>query len=81
MYLEGVNDGEKLYRQVREINRVKPVISGRRDLLIMVQGRLLSLYGFIGRARGRLARFFAQTGSVAVFSWKRWLETAMSFSI
>ena len=79
MYLEGVKDGEKLLRQVREINRVKPVIIWKAGLTDhgsrAVASHTASLAGQEAVWRG----FFAQTGSVAVFSLEEMAETAMSF--
>jgi acyl-CoA synthetase (NDP forming) len=79
MYLEGVKDGEKLLRQVREINRVKPVILWKAGLTDhgsrAVASHTASLAGQEAVWRG----FFAQTGAVAVFSLEEMAETAMSF--
>lgn len=79
MYLEGVKDGEKLLRQVRDINRVKPVIIWKAGLTEhgsrAVASHTASLVGQEAVWRG----FFAQTGSVAVFSLEEMAETAMSF--
>jgi acyl-CoA synthetase (NDP forming) len=79
LYLEGVKDGEKLLRQVREINRIKPVILWKAGLTDhgskAVASHTASLAGQEAVWRG----FFAQTGAVPVFSLEEMAETAMSF--
>jgi len=79
MYLEGVKDGGKLLRQVREINRVKPVIFWKAGLTASgsraVASHTASLAGQEAIWRG----FFAQTGAVPVYSLEEMAETTMSF--
>jgi acyl-CoA synthetase (NDP forming) len=79
MYLEGIKDGNKLLRQVREINRTKPVILWKAGLTDhgsrAVASHTASLAGEEAVWRG----FFAQTGTVPVFSLEEMAETAMSF--
>jgi acyl-CoA synthetase (NDP forming) len=79
MYLEGIKDGEKLLNQVKEINRVKPIIIWKAGLTDhgsrAVASHTASLAG-----QGRVWRgFFTQTGAVQVFSLEEMAETAMSF--
>jgi acyl-CoA synthetase (NDP forming) len=79
MYLEGVKDGGKLLRQVRKINRVKPVIFWKAGLTVSgsraVASHTASLAGQEAIWRG----FFAQTGAVPVHSLEEMAETTMSF--
>ncbi len=79
LYLEGIKDGEKLLRQVREINRAKPVIIWKAGLTThgsrAVASHTASLAGQEAVWRG----FFAQTGAVPIFSLEEMAETAMSF--
>jgi len=79
MYLEGVRDGNKLCRQVREINREKPVIIWKAGLTEhgarAVASHTASLAGQEAVWRG----FFRQTGAVPVFSLEEMAEMAMTF--
>jgi len=79
MYLEGVKDGRKLLRQVRGINRVKPVILWKAGLTESgtraVASHTASLAGQEAVWRG----FFAQTGAVPVFSLEEMAEITMTF--
>jgi len=79
MYLEGVKDGQKLQRQVREINRGKPVIIWKAGLTApgsrAVASHTASLAGQEAIWRG----FFAQTGAVPVYSLEEMAEMAMTF--
>ncbi len=79
MYLEGVKDGGKLLRQVRKINRMKPVIFWKAGLTASgsraVASHTASLAGQEAIWRG----FFAQTGAVPVYSLEEMAETTMSF--
>lgn len=79
MYLEGVKDGRKLLRQVKEINRTKPVILWKAGLTRAgsraVASHTASLAGEEAIWRG----FFAQTGAVAVSSLEEMAEAAMTF--
>jgi acyl-CoA synthetase (NDP forming) len=79
LYLEGVKDGAKLLRQVREISRTKPVILWKAGLTDhgsrAVASHTASLAGQEAVWRG----FFVQTGAVQVFTLEEMAETAMSF--
>lgn len=78
MYLEGVKDGRKLLKQVREINRTKPVILWKAGLTQAgsraVASHTASLAGEEAIWRG----FFGQTGAVPVFSLEEMAEAAMT---
>jgi acyl-CoA synthetase (NDP forming) len=79
MYLEGIKDGPKLLRQVKEINRRKPVIIWKAGLTAQgaraVASHTASLAGEEAVWRG----FFRETGAVQVFSLEELAEMAMTF--
>lgn len=79
MYLEGVKDGRKLLRQVRELNHTKPVIIWKAGLTPSgaraVTSHTASLAGEAAIWRG----FFAQTGAVPVSSLEEMAEVVMTF--
>jgi len=79
MYLEGVKNGAKLFRQVKILNTVKPVIIWKSGLTESgsraVASHTASLAGQEAIWRG----FFAQTGAVAVNSLEEMAEMAMTF--
>jgi len=79
MYLEGIRDGKKLLRQVREINRTKPVVLWKAGLTEhgarAVASHTASMAGQEAVWRG----FFKQTGAVQVYSLEEMAEMAMTF--
>ena len=79
MYLEGIKDGRKLVRQVREINRTKPVVLWKAGLTPhgarAVTSHTASLAGQEAVWRG----FYGETGAVQVFSLDEMAEMAMTF--
>ncbi|MDO9333480.1 MAG: CoA-binding protein [Dehalococcoidales bacterium] len=79
MYLEGIKDGRKLIRQVREINHYKPVILWKAGLTEhgarAVASHTASLAGQEAIWRG----FFKQTGAVQVYSLEGMAEMTMTF--
>lgn len=79
MYLEGIKDGAKLKRQVREINRNKPIIMWKAGLTTTgaraVASHTASLAGQEPIWRG----FFAQTGAVQVDTLEEMAEVTMTF--
>jgi acyl-CoA synthetase (NDP forming) len=79
MYLEGVKDGAKLMKQVKQINKTKPVILWKAGLTESgskaVASHTASLAGQEAVWRG----FFAQTGAVPVFSLEEMAEATMTF--
>jgi len=79
MYLEGVKDGGKLLKQVREINRIKPVIFWKAGLTASGSRAAASHTASLA-GQGTIWRgFFAQTGAVPVRSLEELAETTMSF--
>ncbi|MFH1383025.1 MAG: CoA-binding protein [Chloroflexota bacterium] len=79
MYLEGVKDGRKLLKQVREINRVKPVILWKGGLTASGSRAVASHTGSLAGQGAIWHGFFAQTGAVPVFSLDELAETIMTF--
>jgi acyl-CoA synthetase (NDP forming) len=79
MYLEGIRDGKKLLRQVREINHSKPVVLWKAGLTEhgarAVASHTASMAGQEAVWRG----FFRQTGAVQVCSLEEMAEMAMTF--
>jgi len=79
MYLEGIKDGAKLLRQVREINPVKPVILLKAGLTETGSRAVASHTASLAGQDEIWSSFFAQTGAVQVFSLEELAETAMTF--
>ncbi|MDO8687260.1 MAG: CoA-binding protein [Dehalococcoidales bacterium] len=79
MYLEGVKDGRKLLRQVKEINRVKPVILWKAGLTESGSRAAASHTGSLAGQAAIWSSFFAQTGAVSVDSLEEMSEIAMTF--
>ncbi len=79
MYLEGVKDGRKLLKQVREINRVKPVILWKGGLSEAGSRAVASHTASLAGQKAVWQGFFAQTGAVPVFSLEEMAEMAMTF--
>jgi len=79
MYIEGVNDGIKLMRQVKEINLTKPVIiwkGGRSDLGVRAAS---SHTGTLAGNLDAWDSFFKQTGAVPVNSLDELTDVTMTF--
>ncbi|MCK4722369.1 MAG: CoA-binding protein, partial [Dehalococcoidia bacterium] len=79
MYLKGVKDGRKLLRQVREINRVKPVILWKAGLTESGSRAVASHTASLAGEEAIWHGFFSQTGAVPVFSLEEMAETTMTF--
>ena len=79
MYLEGIKDGRKLLRQVKEINRVKPVILWKAGLTESGSRAAASHTGSLAGQEAIWRGFFAQTGAVPVFSLEEMAEITMTF--
>jgi len=79
MYLEGVKDGSKLLRQVREINRIKPVILWKAGLTEPGSRAVASHTASLVGQEAIWHSFFAQTGAVPVFSLEEMAEITMTF--
>ena len=79
MYLEGVKDGGKLTRQVKEINRTKPVIILKGGLTESGAGAVASHTGSLAGAEAVWSAFFKQTGAVEVSSLEEMAEVTLAF--
>jgi len=79
IYLEGVKDGVKLLKQVREINRVKPVILWKAGLTESGSRAVASHTGSLAGEEAIWRGFFAQTGAVPAFSLEEIAEMTMTF--
>jgi len=79
MYLEGVKDGGKLMRQVRNLNGIKPVIIWKAGLTESGSRAVASHTGSLAGQDIIWQSFFAQTGAVQVFSLEELAEMAMTF--
>jgi len=79
IYLEGVKDGRKLLRQVREINSIKPVILWKAGLTESGARAVASHTGSLAGQEAIWRGFFAQTGAVPVFSLEEMAEVTMTF--
>jgi len=79
MYLEGIKDGGKLLNQVREINRIKPVIFWKAGLTEHGSRAVASHTASLAGQESVWSGFFAQSGAVPVFSLEEMAEMTMSF--
>ena len=79
MYLEGVKDGAKLLKQVRQINRVKPVIIWKAGLTESGSRAVASHTGSLAGQEAIWRGFFAQTGAVPAYTLEEVAETIMTF--
>jgi len=79
MYLEGVKDGTKLLKQVREINRVKPVILWKAGLTESGSRAVASHTGSLAGEEAIWRGFFSQTGAVPAFSLEEIAQMTMTF--
>ena len=79
MYLEGVKDGRRLIRRVKEINRTKPVIILKGGLTESGAGAVASHTGSLAGAEAVWSAFFKQTGAVQVSSLEEMAEVTLAF--
>jgi acyl-CoA synthetase (NDP forming) len=79
MYLEGVNDGPKLLRLVREIRRSKPVIIWKAGLTDAGSRAVGSHTASLAGQQAVWQAFFTQTGATSVTSLQEMAEMAMTF--
>ena len=79
MYLEGVRDGRRLLRLVREINPQKPVIIWKGGLTEAGSRAASSHTGSLVGQAAVWQALFAQTGAVQVSSLEEMAETTMTF--
>ncbi|MDY6845009.1 MAG: CoA-binding protein [Thermodesulfobacteriota bacterium] len=79
MYLEGVKDGGKLTRLVREINHTKPIIMLKGGLTESGARAVASHTGSLAGSEALWNSFFKQTGAVRVESLEEMAEVVLSF--
>ena len=79
IYLEGVRDGRKLIRQVREINRTKPVIVWKGGMSEWGSRAAISHTGSLAGSLAVWNSFFKQTGAVPVNSLDELTDVTMTF--
>lgn len=79
MYLEGIKDGNKVTRLIKEINRTKPVIIWKSGLT-QAGARAIASHTASMAGEGRMwDAFFAQTGAIRVDSLEEIVDMAMLF--
>ena len=79
MYLEGIKDGARLTRLVKEVNRIKPVILWKAGLTESGTRAVASHTGSLAGQDAIWRSFYAQTGTVQVHSLEELAEMAMTF--
>ena len=79
MYLEGVKDGNKLLRLVKETNRTKPVIIMKGGLTESGTRAVNSHTGSMAGEEHTWRAFFRQTGAVRVDSLEEMADVTLSF--
>ena len=79
MYIEGVKDGSRFTRLVKEINRGKPVIIWKGGLTEAGSRAVASHTGSLGGEREVWNAFYKQTGAVSVGSMEELLDVTMAF--
>jgi len=79
MYLEGVKDGGRLTRLVKEINPQKPVIIWKGGLTESGGRAVASHTGSLGGTEAIWDGFFKQTGAVRVDSLEELTDVTMTF--
>lgn len=79
MYLEGVRDGQKLLRQVRNVNSRKPVIIYKSGLTESGARAVSSHTGSMAGGEKIWKAFFRQTGAVQVESLEEMADVLLAF--
>ena len=79
MYLEGVKDGGKLLRLVKEINRTKPMIILKGGLTESGARAVASHTGSLAGGENVWNAFFKQSGAVRVTSLEEMADVALAF--
>ena len=79
MYLEGVKDGSKLLRLVKEINRTKPVIIMKGGLTESGTRAVASHTGSLAGWEHVWGAFFKQSGAVQVTSLQEIADVTLAF--
>jgi len=79
LYLEGVKDGGKLLRQVRQINRTKPVIIMKGGLTQSGARAVASHTGSLAGGEHLWETFFRQSGAVKVTTLEEMADVLQAF--
>ncbi len=79
MYLEGVKNGRRLFRQVTEINRKKPVIIMKGGLTESGARAVASHTGSLAGGEKIWKAFFQQSGAVQVDSLEEMTDVTLAF--
>jgi len=79
VYLEGIRDGNKVTRLVREINRTKPVIVWKGGLTDSGSRAVASHTGSLAGEERVWEAFFAQTGAVKANSLEEIIDIVLPF--
>ena len=79
LYLEGIKDGRKLLRQVKQINRVKPVILMKGGLTKSGARAVASHTGSMSGGEQIWETFFRQTGAVKVHTLEDMVDVVQAF--
>ena len=79
LYLEGVREGSKLLKQIKEINRIKPVIIWKGGLTEYGARAAASHTGSLAGREAIWKAFFKQTGAVQVNSLEELTDVTMTF--
>lgn len=79
IYLEGIENDNELARQIRRINRKKPIILWKGGLTETGSRAIKSHTGSLA-GKGRIwDAFFAQTGAIRVYSLEEMIDIALLF--
>jgi acyl-CoA synthetase (NDP forming) len=79
MYLEGISDGNRITRLIKEINRTKPVIIWKGGLTESGSRAVASHTGSLA-GEGRIwDAFFAQTGAIRANSLEEIIDVVLAF--
>lgn len=79
MYLEGVKNGSKLLRLVKEVNRTKPIIILKGGLTESGARAVASHTGSLAGGDNVWSAFFKQSGAVRVNSLEEMADVALAF--
>jgi len=79
MYLEGISDGNRITRLIKEINRTKPVIIWKGGLTESGSRAVASHTGSLAGESRIWDAFFAQTGAVRANSLEEIIDVVLAF--
>ena len=79
LYLEGIKDGNRLTRLIKEINRIKPVIIWKGGLTESGSRAIASHTGSLAGESRIWDAFFAQTGAIRANSLEEIIDVVLAF--